>query len=129
MDDPARRAAIRHIFAACNTDALEQQAVGRAPLYARLKLAGLNEAPCHLAVFAEPEPEQGSGLGRMTMPETTAYSTVLAIHNLWLAARTIGLGVGWVSHLGPGPCHGGAGCPGGLAVHRIPLPGLPQRGG
>jgi 5,6-dimethylbenzimidazole synthase len=29
------------------------------------------------------------------------YSTVCAIHNLWLAARSEGVGVGWVSILDP----------------------------
>jgi 5,6-dimethylbenzimidazole synthase len=67
----------------------------------RLKLAGLDEAPCHLAVFADPAPEQGHGLGRATMPETTAYSAVMAIHTLWLAARAVKLGLGWVSILDP----------------------------
>ena len=101
VDDPARRAAIRQIFATCNAQALARQDADRTAGYARLKLAGLDEAPCHLAVFAEPEPTQGSGLGRLTMPQTTAYSAVLAIHTLWLAARTRGLGLGWVSILDP----------------------------
>ncbi len=101
VDDTARRGAIRDIFADCNAAALARQQVDRATLYARLKLAGLDDAPCHLAVFAEPGPHQGGGLGRMTMPETTAYSAVLAIHTLWLAARAIGLGLGWVSILDP----------------------------
>ena len=35
------------------------------------------------------------------MPETTAYSAVLAIHTLWLAARAAGLGLGWVSIVDP----------------------------
>jgi 5,6-dimethylbenzimidazole synthase len=30
-----------------------------------------------------------------------AYSTVLAIHTLWLAARARGIGIGWVSILDP----------------------------
>ena len=72
VDDPARRAAVRANFLACNAAALDGQEAGRAGLYARLKLAGLDEAPCHLAVFAEPDPAQGHGLGRRTMPETTA---------------------------------------------------------
>lgn len=101
VDDPARRAAIRADFATCNAAALTQQAADHAALYARLKLAGLDDAPCHLAVFAEPDPTQGYGLGRATMPETTAYSAVLAIHTLWLAARAKGLGLGWVSILHP----------------------------
>ncbi|WP_158745133.1 5,6-dimethylbenzimidazole synthase [Acidisphaera sp. L21] len=99
VDDPARRAAIRQNFSACNAEALARQ--DRAALYARLKLAGLDDAPCHLAVFADPDPQQGGGLGRDTMPETTAYSAVLAIHTLWLAARAQGLGLGWVSILDP----------------------------
>jgi 5,6-dimethylbenzimidazole synthase len=101
VDDPARRAAIRDNFERCNAAALAGQDASRARLYARLKLAGLDEAPCHLAVFAEPDPPQGHGLGRKTMPETTAYSAVMAIHTLWLAARAAGLGLGWVSILDP----------------------------
>lgn len=101
VDDPARRAAVRANFEACNARALSGQAAGRAALYARLKLAGLDEAPCHLAVFADPAPVQGHGLGRATMPETAAYSAVLAVHTLWLAARAEGVGLGWVSILDP----------------------------
>ena len=33
------------------------------------------------------------------MPETDVYSTCCAIQNLWLAARSEGIGVGWVSIL------------------------------
>ena len=101
VDDPARRAAVRSSFEVCNAQALAGQDAERAVLYARLKLAGFDEAPCHLAVFAEPNPQQGHGLGRGTMPETTAYSTVMAVHTLWLAARAAGLGLGWVSILNP----------------------------
>jgi 5,6-dimethylbenzimidazole synthase len=35
------------------------------------------------------------------MPETTAYSAVMAVHTLWLAARAVNLGLGWVSILDP----------------------------
>jgi 5,6-dimethylbenzimidazole synthase len=101
VDDPARRAAVRASFELCNAEALAGQAAGRAALYARLKLAGLDEAPCHIAVFAEPDPDQGCGLGRRTMPETVAYSAVMAVHTLWLAARAADLGLGWVSILDP----------------------------
>ena len=101
VDDAARRTAVRASFECCNTAALAGQGADRAGLYARLKLAGLAEAPCHLAVFAEPDPVQGHGLGRQTMPQTTAYSAVMAVHTLWLAARAAGLGLGWVSILDP----------------------------
>jgi 5,6-dimethylbenzimidazole synthase len=101
VDDPARREAVRASFEVCNAQALAGHGGDRAVLYARLKLAGFDEAPCHLAVFAVPNPQQGYGLGRVTMPETTAYSAVIAVHTLWLAARAAGLGLGWVSILDP----------------------------
>jgi 5,6-dimethylbenzimidazole synthase len=101
VEDAARRAAVRASFMRCNKEALERLSGDQAALYARLKLAGLDEAPCHLAVFAESDPQQGHGLGRKTMPQTTAYSAVMAVHTLWLAARAEGLGLGWVSILDP----------------------------
>lgn len=95
------RAAIRANFLACNQEALTSYEGEKAELYARLKLAGLDEAPEQLAVFCDMETEVGSGLGRKTMPEMLEYSAVIACHTLWLAARVHGIGVGWVSILGP----------------------------
>ena len=69
--------------------------------YAKLKLAGLKEAPVHLAVFSDESTLTGSGLGRQTMPETLRYSVVAAVQTMWLAARAEGLGMGWVSILDP----------------------------
>ena len=101
VDDPVRRAAVRADFAACNAEALAGQGATRASRYAGLNLAGLEQAPVHVAVFVDPDPEQGHGLGRRTMPESVAYSAVLAVHTLWLAARAHGVGLGWVSILDP----------------------------
>jgi len=101
VEDETRRAAIRSCFEDCNCAALDMQSPDRAALYARLKLAGLDDAPCQLSVFADRSTAQGGGLGRLTMPETLDYSVVIAIHTLWLAARAEGLGVGWVSILDP----------------------------
>ncbi|TCT06034.1 5,6-dimethylbenzimidazole synthase [Aquabacter spiritensis] len=101
VDAPARRQAIRACFESCNAEALARQAPERARTYARLKLAGLDEAPVHLAVFADRETRQGHRLGRLTMPETVDYSAVMAVHTLWLAARAEGIGLGWVSILDP----------------------------
>jgi 5,6-dimethylbenzimidazole synthase len=101
VDDPAQRQAIRDNFTHCNAEALAAQATDRAARYAQLKLAGLDEAPVHLAVFADNATEQGHGLGRRTMPEMIAYSVVAAVHTLWLAARAEGVGMGWISILDP----------------------------
>jgi len=101
VDDPACRAAVRRNFAAANAAALAAQDAKRVAQYARLKLAGLDEAPCHLAIFADRATEQGHGLGRHTMPEMADYSTVAAVHTLWLTARAEGIGMGWVSILDP----------------------------
>lgn len=101
VDDPARRQRVVETFTRCNAAALQAYDQDRRSTYARLKLAGLNEAPCHLAVFADVESEMGYGLGRQTMPQTLEYSVVAAISNLWLAARAEGVGVGWISILDP----------------------------
>jgi 5,6-dimethylbenzimidazole synthase len=101
VEDEACRAAIRRNFESCNATALAAQSAARAGLYARLKLAGLEEAPCQLAVFADRSTEQGYGLGRRTMPEMIEYSAVTAVHTIWLAARAQGIGMGWVSILDP----------------------------
>jgi 5,6-dimethylbenzimidazole synthase len=99
VENGAVRAAVRRNFETCNAEALAAQSAPRASLYARLKLAGLDEAPCHLAVFADRSTAQGHGLGRHTMPEMTEYSAVTAVHTIWLAARAQGIGMGWVSIL------------------------------
>jgi 5,6-dimethylbenzimidazole synthase len=101
VDDPARRAAVTASFEACNAAAARGYAGGRAAAYVRLKLAGLREAPVHLAAFCDAGTHAGHGLGRATMPETLRDSAVTAVHTLWLAARAEGLGVGWVSILDP----------------------------
>ncbi len=101
VDDLANRTAIIANFNAANERALAGYQGERARLYASLKLSGLQDAPRHLAVFCEEGTSQGQGLGRQTMPETLRYSAVLAVHTLWLAARTRGIGIGWVSILDP----------------------------
>jgi len=102
VDEPARRRAVLEDFRSCNADALNSYADNLAAHYAKLKLAGLEEAPNQVAVFAEPATETGHGLGRRTMPEMIEYSVVAAIHTMWLAARADGIAMGWLSILTPG---------------------------
>ncbi|MBR0692859.1 5,6-dimethylbenzimidazole synthase [Bradyrhizobium lablabi] len=101
VEDVGRREAAIANFESCNADALADYDGGLATRYARLKLAGLREAPCHLAVFADRSTTVGHGLGRRTMPEMADYSVVTAIFSMWLVARAEGVGMGWVSILDP----------------------------
>lgn len=101
IQDASRRSAIRKNFLACNKAALDSYEGERAELYAGLKLAGLDTAPEHLAVFCDMETTVGRALGRRTMPEMREYSAVIACHTLWLASRAHGLGMGWISILDP----------------------------
>ena len=95
------RIALLDNFKTANKNALDGYEDEQAALYANLKLSGLQEAPILLAIFTDGSITHGHGLGRQTMPETLDYSTVSAIHTLWLAARAEGLGVGWVSIIDP----------------------------
>jgi 5,6-dimethylbenzimidazole synthase len=101
VEDAKRRQAVLANFESCNAQALKAYDGDLAIRYAALKLAGLREAPCHLAVFADRDTAAGHGLGRRTMPEMAEYSTVTAVFLLWLAARAEGIGMGWVSILEP----------------------------
>jgi 5,6-dimethylbenzimidazole synthase len=100
--DPGRRQAVMDNFESCNADALGDYTGDLSTRYAALKLAGLREAPCHLAVFADRATIVGHGLGRRTMPEMADYSAVTAVLTMWLAARAEGVGMGWVSIVDPG---------------------------
>ena len=101
VEDPARSAKVVANFERANKEALGDYSGEKAKLYAGLKLAGLKEAPVHLAVFADEGTGQGHGLGRRTMPEMLDYSAVMAVYGFWLAARAVGLGAGWVSIFEP----------------------------
>lgn len=94
-----RRRAVIENFERCNCAASKLYSGDRAELYGQLKLAGLREAPVHLAIFSDNSSPTGHGLGKQTMPETLAYSVSSAIMLFWLATRSYGLGLGWVSIL------------------------------
>jgi len=99
--DLAVRQAIHNIFLDANQQALAGYEGERRKSYAGIKLEGILEAPQNLCIVCDTQSSQGHQLGRRTMPETTLYSTVCAVQNLWLAARAEGIGVGWVSILEP----------------------------
>jgi len=93
------RKAVHGIFLKANQAALGAYDANRAKTYASLKLEGILEAPQNLCIVCNPESERGHRLGRHSMPETSLYSVVCAVQNLWIAARAEGVGVGWVSIL------------------------------
>jgi 5,6-dimethylbenzimidazole synthase len=99
--DLETRTTIHNIFKEANTVAAATYEGTRSEQYTALKLEGILEAPQNICIVCDTQSERGHQLGRHTMPETAAYSTVCAVQNLWLAARAEGIGVGWVSILDP----------------------------
>ncbi|WP_171102690.1 5,6-dimethylbenzimidazole synthase [Ruegeria sp. HKCCD7255] len=101
VDSERARALALENFEAANAQALTGYTGERAQLYSSLKLSGMKQAPVHLAVFCDEATPKGHGLGASTMPEMRRYSVVSAITLFWLALRSEGLGMGWVSILDP----------------------------
>lgn len=67
--------------------------------YMSLKLEGILESPINICITYDPSKFGPFVIGRSSIPETGLYSVCCSIQNLWLAARTEGLGLGWVSIL------------------------------
>jgi len=67
--------------------------------YLSFKLEGIIDAPVNICVTYDPSKFGPFVIGRTTIPETGIYSVCCAVQNLWLASRTEGVGVGWVSIL------------------------------
>jgi 5,6-dimethylbenzimidazole synthase len=80
---------------------LTAQALGeRAEEFLALKVEGILEC-AELLVVALCDQRDGHVFGRRTLPHMDLASVSCAIQNLWLAARSEGLGVGWVSLFDP----------------------------
>ncbi|NRA70832.1 MAG: 5,6-dimethylbenzimidazole synthase [Gammaproteobacteria bacterium] len=69
------------------------------PKYNQLKLEGILEAPVNIAVFYQPSEEPV--LGQTSMADMGKFSVVCAIQNIWLMARSLNVGLGWVSIVNP----------------------------
>lgn len=67
--------------------------------YTKLKLEGITESALNIAVFYKPS--HSPVLGQTTMKEAGVYSVVCAIQNMWLMARALEIGLGWVSIIDP----------------------------
>ena len=69
------------------------------PLYNSLKLEGIKESNINIAVYYKKS--TSNVLGQTYMKRTGEYSVVCAILNMWLTARALNIGMGWVSILKP----------------------------
>ena len=67
--------------------------------YLSFKLEGILESPVNLCVTYDPTKFGPFVIGRSSIPEAGLYSVCCAIQNLWLSARTEGIGLGWGSIL------------------------------
>lgn len=97
ITDPDRRARIRGLAEQSRRDFAASLPAARARAFDRLKTEAILQAPVNIVVTCDPTRGGRHTLGRHAQPQTAAYSSVLAVANLWLAARAEGLGVGWVS--------------------------------
>ncbi|HZP34019.1 MAG TPA: 5,6-dimethylbenzimidazole synthase [Candidatus Acidoferrales bacterium] len=92
---------VKGLFEQANAAATKVFKGQKRQLYSRLKLEGILEAPVNLCVTCDPSRNGPNVLGRNTIRQTDVYSTCCAVQNLWLAARSEGIGVGWVSIFDP----------------------------
>ncbi|HXC06661.1 MAG TPA: 5,6-dimethylbenzimidazole synthase, partial [Bacteroidia bacterium] len=90
---------IRYSFDSENTRASVLFDQEKSEKYTQLKLEGILEAPLNVAVFYKPS--KGVVLGQTSMKEVGLYSVVCAVQNMWLMARALNVGLGWVSILDP----------------------------
>lgn len=97
--DKAIRQQVKESFAAENEKAVPVFEAAKQSAYTRLKLEGIIEAPLNIAVFYKPSNKLV--LGQTSMEEAGLYSVVCAIQNMWLMARALNIGIGWVSILDP----------------------------
>src|SRR6201997_4189977 len=78
---------------------------GRSREFLALKVEGILEC-AELFVVALCDNREKHVFGRRTLPQMDLASVSCAIQNLWLAARSEGLGMGWVSLFDPQPLAG-----------------------
>lgn len=99
VKDQKTKAAIKASFNTENTKGANQFKEDKQEKYTNLKLEGIEETPLNIAVFYTPK--DTPVLGQTSMPNMGRYSVVCAIQNMWLMARSLNIGMGWVSILDP----------------------------
>jgi nicotinate-nucleotide--dimethylbenzimidazole phosphoribosyltransferase len=99
IKDKQTKERIRNSFTEENNRASGLFQGDKSEKYKQLKLEGIQEAPVNIAVFYKPSPTPV--LGQNTMKEVGLYSVICAVQNMWLMARALNVGIGWVSILDP----------------------------
>lgn len=99
IKDAAIRNEIKQSFFEENEKAADLFEGEKGDAYTQLKLEGISESALNIAVFYKPNVHPV--LGQTSMKEAGVYSVVCAIQNMWLMARALGVGLGWVSILDP----------------------------
>src|SRR2546430_531479 len=94
VESAERREAVKSIFAGANAKAIEGYHGEQRAHYIRLKLEGLENAPVHLAVFADEATQAGHGPGRGSFPQTLPYFGGAAGQTPWPPGRAGGRGAG-----------------------------------
>jgi 5,6-dimethylbenzimidazole synthase len=93
------RQQIHDLFSLAHQEATAMFPDEKRDLYNGLKLEGIMESPVNICVTCDRQRTGPVVIGRTHISTMDLYSSVCAIQNLWLAARSEGLGVGWVSIL------------------------------
>src|SRR5580693_1048206 len=103
-----------------------------------LQLDGIREAPVGVVVACDRRAPAAGVLGRASFADADMWSCACAIENMWLAARAVGLGLGWVTLFQPAELAELLQLPDGVVTlgwlcvgwpdERPPDPGLERRG-
>ena len=95
--DTAVKQRVHDAFTQANAEAADMFEGEQRETYKTLRLEGIVEAPINLCITCDRDRAGPVVLGRTHLKAMDLYSAVCAVQNLWLAARSEGLGVGWVS--------------------------------
>ena len=103
-----------------------------------LQLEGIREAPVGVVVACDRRVPAAGVLGRASFADADMWSCACAVENMWLAARAVGLGLGWVTLFEPDELAALLGLPEGVETlgwlcigwpdERPPSPGLERQG-
>jgi nicotinate-nucleotide--dimethylbenzimidazole phosphoribosyltransferase len=116
----------------------DQLTVERRAMLLDLQLDGIREAPVGVVVACDRRTPAAGVLGRASFADADMWSCACAVENMWLAARAVGLGLGWVTLFQPADLAGLLHLPDGVETlgwlclgwpdERPPAPGLERRG-